>query len=72
MQLSQLRALIERDDGVAVQTYFEEEMQERLEWLQDRASKNWGDMPEKTDIPTAGEMMSGMLFGGLGRRRRED
>jgi prephenate dehydrogenase len=72
MQIGQLRVLIERDDGVSIQTYYEEEMQERLQWLQDRASQNWGDLPEKTDIPTAGEMMSGMLFGGLARRRREE
>jgi hypothetical protein len=64
--------LVERGDGASIHTYYEEEMQERLEWLQDRSTQNWGDMPEKTDIPTSGEFMSEMLFGGLARRRRQE
>jgi prephenate dehydrogenase len=71
-QLSQFRMLVERGDGASIHTYYEEEMQERLEWLQDRSTQNWGDMPEKTDIPTSGEFMSEMLFGGLARRRRQE
>jgi prephenate dehydrogenase len=71
-QLSQFRMLVERGDGASIETYYQEEMQERLEWLQDRATQNWGDMPEKTDIPTSGEFMSEMLFGGFGRRRRQE
>jgi hypothetical protein len=70
-ELSQFRALVERGDGSAIEAYYQVEMQERLQWLQDRASQNWGDMPEKTDIPTSGEYISEMLFGGLGRRRRD-
>jgi len=71
-QLSQFRMLVERGDGASIQTYYQEEMDERLEWLRDRESQNWGDMPEKTDIPTSGEFMSEMLFGGLARRRRQE
>ncbi len=71
-ELSTFRALVERDQGDAIEAYYATEMDNRLRWLQDRASQNWGDMPEKTDIPTSGEFMSEMLFGGLGRRRRQD
>jgi hypothetical protein len=44
-------------------------MEARLRWLQDRANQDWGDLPEKSDLPTSGEMFSQMLLGGLGRRR---
>jgi prephenate dehydrogenase len=70
-EISQFRALVERGDGPTIQEYYEIERENRLMWLRDRASQNWGDMPEKTDIPTSGEFISEMLFGGLGRRRRE-
>ncbi|MBN1640442.1 MAG: prephenate dehydrogenase [Anaerolineae bacterium] len=71
-KLSQFRALVERSDGVTIEDYYRIEMENRLLWLRDRASQNWGDMPEKTDIPTSGEFLSEMLFGGLARRRREE
>jgi hypothetical protein len=47
-------------------------METRLAWLQDRAAGEWGDLPEKVDLPTSGEYFSQMLFGGLGRRRDRD
>jgi prephenate dehydrogenase len=71
-ELSQFRLLVERQDGEAIESYYQVGMQQRLQWLQDRASQDWGDMPEKTDIPSAGEYMSEMFFGGLARRRREE
>ena len=71
-ELSQCRALVDRGDGPAIQDYYEIERENRLMWLRDRAAQNWGDMPEGTDIPTSGEFISEMLFGGLARRRRED
>jgi prephenate dehydrogenase len=71
-ELSQFRTLVERGDAGAIEVYYQQEMANRLQWLQDRAAQNWGDMPEKTDIPTSGEFISEMLFGGLARRRRDE
>jgi hypothetical protein len=47
-------------------------METRLAWLQDRAAGEWGDLPDKVELPTSGEYMSQMLFGGLARRRNRD
>ena len=71
-ELFELRRLIDVEDADAIERYYQREMDERLRWLQDRDSGDWGDMPEKTDIPTAGEFTSQMLFGGLARRRDRD
>ena len=71
-ELSQFHALIERGDSGAIEDYYAIEMENRLMWLRDRASQSWGDMPEQADIPTSGEFLSEMLFGGLARRRREE
>jgi prephenate dehydrogenase len=72
LELDRFRQMVAREEGEAIEQYYGAEMENRLQWLQDRASQNWGDMPEKTDIPTAGEFMSQMLFGGLGRRRSSE
>jgi prephenate dehydrogenase len=71
-QLSQFRVLVERGDGGAIEEWYAQEMETRLLWLQDRANQNWGDMPETTDIPSSGEFISEMLFGGLARRGRDE
>jgi prephenate dehydrogenase len=68
-ELGHFRRLVEQEDGPAIESYYEVEMENRLAWLQDRASQNWGDMPERTEIPSSGEFFSQMLFGGLGRRK---
>jgi len=68
-QLDDFRRLIASENGPAIEAYYAEEMETRLAWLQDRAAGEWGDLPEKVDLPTSGEYMSQMLFGGLGRRR---
>jgi hypothetical protein len=47
-------------------------METRLAWLQDRAAGEWGDLPDKVDLPTSGEYMSQMLLGGFARRRDRD
>jgi hypothetical protein len=70
-ELSQFRLLVDREDIGAIRDYYEVEMDNRLQWLQDRASGNWGDMPDQSDIPSTGEFMSQMLFGRLGRRDRD-
>jgi prephenate dehydrogenase len=70
-QLSEFRQLVERQDRETIEDYYRIEMENRLQWLQDRANQSWGDMPEKTDIPTSGEFIGEMFFGGLARRRRE-
>jgi prephenate dehydrogenase len=71
-ELEHFRSLVEREDGEAIELYYSAEMKNRLEWLRDRATQNWGDMPERTQVPTSGEFFSQMLFGGLGRRRSGD
>lgn len=68
-EISRFRRLVEQENGEAIQTYYQAEMDNRLQWLQDRDTQNWGDMPQKTDIPSSGEFLSQMFFGGLGRRR---
>jgi prephenate dehydrogenase len=70
-ELSEFRRLVERQDGEAIEAYYQAEMENRLHWLQDRATQNWGDMPERSDIPTSGEFLSEMFLGGLARRRRD-
>jgi prephenate dehydrogenase len=70
-ELSQFRLLVDREDEAALYDYYQEEMENRLQWLQDRAAGNWGDQPEKSDLPSTGEFMSQMLFGRLGRRDRD-
>ncbi len=69
-ELSNFRMLVDREDDEAIQVYYQTEMENRLQWLQDQASQDWGNMPQKTEIPTAGEFMSEMFLGGLGRKRR--
>ena len=71
-ELSQFRYYVEREDGEAIAEYYQAEMEQRLVWLQDRAEHNWGDMPEKTNIPSSGEFLGEMLFGGFARRGRDE
>jgi prephenate dehydrogenase len=71
-QLDEFRRLVAGDNGPALAEYYEQEMTERLAWLQDRATGEWGDLPDKVDLPTSGEYLSQMLFGGLARRRDRD
>ena len=71
-ELDNFRRLVQRGDREAIESYYQAEMEARLQWLQDRATQNWGDLPEKTEIPNSGEMFSQMLFGGLGRRRTRE
>jgi prephenate dehydrogenase len=68
-ELDAFRRLVERGDAAAIEGYYQAEMENRLQWLQDRATQTWGDVPAKTALPTSGEMFSQMLLGGLGRRR---
>jgi prephenate dehydrogenase len=68
-ELDDFRRLVSGDNGPAIREYYEQEMEARLAWLQDRASGEWGDRPEKVELPSSGEYFSQMLFGGLGRRR---
>jgi prephenate dehydrogenase len=71
-QLDDFRRLVAGENGPAIADYYAQEMETRLAWLQDRAAGEWGDLPEKVDLPTSGEYFSQMLFGGLGRRRDRD
>ena len=70
-ELSQFRLLIDREDEAAIYDYYEDEMDARLQWLQDRAAGDWGDQPDTSDMPSTGEFMSQMLFGRLGRRDQD-
>ena len=71
-QLDDFRRLVAGENGPAIGEYYAREMETRLTWLQDRAAGEWGDLPEKVDLPSSGEFFSQMLFGGLGRRRDRD
>jgi len=71
-QMDEFRRLVAGDNGPALNEYYEQEMETRLAWLQDRATGEWGDLPDRVDLPTSGEYFSQMLFGGLGRRRDRD
>jgi prephenate dehydrogenase len=71
-QMDDFRRLVAGDNGPALHEYYEQEMETRLAWLQDRATGEWGDLPDNVDLPTAGEYFSQMLFGGLARRRDRD
>ena len=71
-ELDNFRRLVQRGDPTAIESYYQDEMEARLQWLQDRATQNWGDMPAKQELPTSGEFFSQMLFGGMGRRRERD
>jgi prephenate dehydrogenase len=66
------RRLIETEDTGGLEKYYQAEMNARLQWLKDRESKDWGDMPKKGDVPTSGDFMSQMLFGGFARRKTEE
>jgi prephenate dehydrogenase len=71
-ELDAFRRMVQRGDAAAIEGYYQAEMETRLQWLRDRATQNWGDVPEKTELPTSGEMFSQMLLGGLGRRRERE
>jgi len=71
-ELETFRLMVEREDGEGIEAYYAEEMENRLLWLKDRSTQNWGVMPEKTEIPSSGEFLSEMFFGRLGRRRNDD
>lgn len=71
-QMDDFRRLVAAENDLAISDYYAQEMQARLVWLQDRAAGEWGNMPEKVELPTSGEYFSQMLFGGLGRRRDRD
>jgi len=71
-ELSEVRQLIEDEDGEAIEKLYDSQMDVRIKWLHDRDTQDWGDMPRSASVPTSGAMMSQMIFGGLGRRRSED
>jgi prephenate dehydrogenase len=71
-QMDDFRRLVAGDNGPALYEYYDREMETRLAWLQDRAAGEWGDLPDKVDLPTSGEYFSQMLLGGLARRRDRD
>jgi prephenate dehydrogenase len=71
-QMDEFRRLVAGENGPAIADYYEQEMEQRLTWLQDRAAGEWGDLPDKVELPSSGEYLSQMLFGGLGRRRGRD
>jgi prephenate dehydrogenase len=70
-QMDDFRRLVAGENAAALGEYYGQQMEERLAWLQDRAAGEWGDLPDKVELPSSGEYMSQMLFGGLGRRRRD-
>jgi prephenate dehydrogenase len=68
-QLDDFRRLVAADNDQGIQEIYEQEMETRLAWLRDRATGEWGNVPDAVKLPTPGEFFSQMLFGGLSRRR---
>lgn len=68
-ELSNFRGMVAREDGEAIENYYQAEMETRQKWLQDQATQNWDGVAPQTPLPTTGEFFSQMLLGGLGRRR---
>ncbi len=70
--LSHFRMLVQRGDAEEIENYYRVQMDVRQQWLEAHATQAWDGQRMQSDIPSAGEMMGQMFFGGLGRRRSRD
>lgn len=68
-ELFKFRTMIEQGEPDAIERYYREKMAARTEWLEAFSTQNW-DGVQKSELPTAGEMMGQMFFGGLAGRRK--
>jgi prephenate dehydrogenase len=73
-ELGRARDLVAAGDGAALLRYFEETQDQRLRWRVERereAETGNGGEPSLPEVPSLGESMQQMFFGGLARRRRD-
>ncbi len=68
-ELFKFRTLLEQGNPDAIEQYYQQQMTARTEWLEAFSTQNW-DGVQKSELPTAGEMMGQMFFGGLAGRRK--
>ena len=74
-ELGRARALVANGEDEALLAYFEAAQDERIKWRIEReraAEQGPAGEPGTPSVPTLGESMQQMLFGGFGRRRRDD
>jgi prephenate dehydrogenase len=73
-ELGRARALVAAEDGAGLLAYFEQAQDERLRWRveRERDAEETGAQRAMPEIPTMGESMQQMFFGGFGRRRRDN
>ncbi|MBN1953475.1 MAG: prephenate dehydrogenase [Anaerolineae bacterium] len=70
-ELARLRQLLRDGDQQSLTQAYAQAAQGRGRWLHEKATGDWGDLPEvEAEIPSAGEQFGQMMFGGLFRRRR--
>ena len=61
----EFRGIVARQDGQALENYYTAEIDAREKWHQDRETQNWGPSTPKSELPSAGEMLSQLFFGKL-------
>jgi prephenate dehydrogenase len=73
-ELGHARQLVADGNSAALLAYFEQTQDQRLRWRieRERELAGGGQPDALPEIPTLGESMQQMLFGGLARRRRPD
>jgi prephenate dehydrogenase len=73
-ELGRARELVAAGDPAALLAYFEATQDSRIRWRveRERATEESGGEPGMPEVPSLGETMQSMFFGGLVRRRRDD
>ena len=73
-EFGRVRALVAAEDAAGLLTYFEQAQDQRLRWRLDRERETEDADAQRSmpDVPTLGDSMQQMFFGGLGRRRRDN
>jgi hypothetical protein len=71
-ELGRVRELVAGSDSAALLAYFEETQDSRIRWRveRERATDESGGEPGMPEVPSLGETMQSMFFGGLASRRR--
>jgi prephenate dehydrogenase len=74
-ELGRTRDLVAAENAEGLLAYFEQAQDQRIRWRveQEReAAEAAGAPPPMAQVPSLGDSMQQMFFGGLGRRRRDD
>lgn len=70
-EISRLRAAIQVGDDPTLTNALSAAQQQRAAWLRARAAGEWDPSDHtRAQVPTLGESLGRMLFGGLGRKKR--